>query len=356
MTPSERILPAPALENWAADILKAAGFTDEESRITARSLVLSDLMGHPSHGVIRVTRYAFFLRNGDFKSGVDLDVLNETHSSLLVDAQCGLGQVQMPRLLDLLLEKAKTSGTVTGAMRNCGHAGRIGEWSEYIAKAGFAGFVFVNDNGVERGVAPPGGKQGVTSTNPVAFGLPLPDHDYFSVDFSTSATAFGKTRIAYLAGEHMPEGMLQDFEGNPATDPAVIWEAPEGAILPMGGAQGYKGFALSMMVDCLTAGLSGGFTPPAPDGAPYVNNVLVTVWNPETFDGLAHMREQARQYIDFVKSSEPIDPARPIRIPGERSKAEKEKREREGIPLSQGAYEAIAKLSEKLGVTVPKPE
>ena len=79
------------------------------------------------------------------------------------DAGRGLGQVQMPRLVSRLLDKAASCGVAAGALRNCGHVGRLGEWVELIAGKGYAGFVAVNDNGALRIVAPPGGREGRTA-------------------------------------------------------------------------------------------------------------------------------------------------------------------------------------------------
>jgi len=347
------LITAQRLQDFAIAVLQAGGFTAQEAEQTARSLVLSNLLGYDSHGVIRVAEYLYFLKHGEVVSGAELKTEKETDATYLADAGRGLGQVQMPRLLDILITKAQKTGTASGALRDCGHAGRLGEWAEMIARAGYAGFVAVNDNGALRIVAPPGGREGRTSTNPVAFGIPLPDGEVFTLDMSTSATAVGKVRLAYVSGETVPPGQIQDIDGNPATDPAVMFEEPLGSLLPMGGVDGYKGFGLSMMVDCLVAGLSGGFTPPAPDGTPVINNVCAVLWAPQAYAGRDHMAAQAAKYLDFVRQTAPIDPARPVRLPGDRARAEKAKREKTGIPLSRGTCKTLAKSAQITGVKVP---
>ncbi len=319
--------------------------------MTSASLVLSNLTGHDSHGVVRIADYCGGLERGELQSGVSLEVVDETASSCLADAHRGLGQVMMPRLLSILLAKAAGQACATAAMRNCGHAGRLGEWVTEIAKAGMAGMVAVNDNGALRFVAPPGGRRGCTSTNPVAFAIPLGGDELFSVDMSTSAIAMGKVRLAYHAGRELPAGVLQDSEGRPTNDPAVMFESPRGAVLPIGGQQGYKGFGLSMVIDLLTAGLSGGHAPPAPAGAVSTNNVLVTIWNPARFAGLGHMREQARQYLDFLRGSEPIVPEMPIRLAGDRAEEEHERRSRGGVPLDTATVETLCRTAERYGVS-----
>jgi len=344
------IISAEALQDFAAGILEGGGFTHEESVITAKSLVLANLMGHDSHGVLRVMEYTSFLHKGLVKSGVDLKILKSSTGSCVADAQLGLGQVQMPRFLDILLPKASKNGVASGALYHTGHTGRLGEWAEYAAEKGYAFFMSVNDNGALGCVAPPGGTTAFSSTNPLAFGIPLKGGESFTIDMATSAAAIGKIRLAFLSGEQVGEGLIQDANGNPTTDPAVLFEEPQGSLMTAGG---HKGFALSLMMDCLAAGLSGGNMPPAPDGAPLVNNAAITIWDPQHFAGLNHMQDEAEKYLNFVRAIPPRNPAAPVRIPGDRSKSEYELRLKNGIPLSRGTVDSLTARAEKFGITIP---
>lgn len=348
-----------ALQDYAAALLAAGGYTQKEADRTARSLVLSNLKGHDSHGVMRVAEYIKGLQSGHMVSNVELEIIKDSPAGCLADAQHGLGQVQMPRLIDLLLGKIQRNAVVCGAIRNCGHTGRIGEWTEMVAARGYACMLTVNDNGALALTAPPGGKEARTSTNPIAFAMPLDGGEVFALDFATSAVAIGKMRLAKLAGERCAEGLIQDSDGKPSTDPGVLFSDPRGALLPMGGAQGYKGFGLSMMIDCLTAGLSGGFAPPAPAGTDDTNNAVLTIWNPEFFAGFDHITDETEKYGDHVRATPPIDPAHPVRVAGDKSRHEMEKRRENGIPLDNGTLGLLARYAEKNGVTIPdafKPE
>jgi hydroxycarboxylate dehydrogenase B len=346
------LIPHQKLESFSVSLLKS-GFTRQEAAITAKSLVLSNLMGHDSHGVIRIREYLHALNRGEVVSGAALWIVSDKDAACVADGQKGLGQVQMPRLLDKLEDKARTFGCASGALRNCGHVGRLGEWTEHLAARGLVAIVAVNDNGAWQCVAPPGGKEVRTSTNPIAFGVPLPGGKLFSFDMSTSTVAIGKIRLAYLSGHQCPEGLLQDAEGRPTSNPAVLFEAPQGALKPFGGMQDYKGFGLSIMIDCLTAGLSGGFTPPAPEGTAVLNNVVVMVWDADAYVGLSHVQEQAQKYLDYVRSTAPIDPEKPVRLPGDNARREKKNRLLTGIPLTKGTVKMLTRLAESLSITVP---
>lgn len=340
---------AENLRDFAAAILEKGGFLQAEAQKIAASLVQADLMGYESHGVNRVPGYLKFLKDGAVVSGVDIKILNETPAIIHCDAQSGAGQVQMPRLLDRLIPKARDCGVTSASMKHCGHIGRLGEWAQYLSQAGLAGMVMVNDNGAYYIVAPPGTKDARISTNPVAFGIPLKP-DPFVLDISTSSVAVGKIAVAYVSGKLAPEGVLQDAEGRPTRDPIVALKDPKGAILPMGG---HKGFGLGMIVDFLSAGMSGGFCPPAEEGAQEQNNVFVTAWDPEKFAGLEHLRREAERLVSFIREARPVNANNDVRLPGDQSGKTARERTQNGIPLAAGIAARLNREAEKLGLNIP---
>ncbi len=67
---------------------------------------------------------------------------------------------------------------------------------------------------------------------------------------ATAAMAMGEVQIAAREGNDVPPGTGLDVDGNDTTDPEQIING--GVLLPFGG---YKGSAISMMVELLAAGL-----------------------------------------------------------------------------------------------------
>ncbi|MCH8830768.1 MAG: Ldh family oxidoreductase, partial [Planctomycetes bacterium] len=192
------IIPREALVEFGVELLVAAGVSQDESEIVVGSLVEADLRGHPSHGVVRIPDYVKQLEQGHLVAGVELEITCETASIVTADARFGFGQVQMMRLIDQMRVKVQDTGIACGTLRNCGHVGRLGEWVERAASAGWAAFLTVNDNGVLKCVAPPGGKSPRISTNPIAIGVPT-SGEPLVLDISTSAVANGKIKVAHLA-------------------------------------------------------------------------------------------------------------------------------------------------------------
>lgn len=342
------------LGSFVARLLAAGGATADDGAVVAASLVESNLRGHDSHGVILARWYLSQLKHGELVSGAPFEVLHETASLLAADGHLGFGQVQCPRLVDRVAEKARASGIAGGTMRRCGHVGRLGEWVERLAAAGLAGLLAVNDNGAIRTVAPPGGLEPRLSTNPIAIGVPTGDGP-LALDISTSAVANGKLKIARLAQKPVPLGWIQDAQGNPTTDPNVMLADPPGCLVPFGGDQAYKGFGLGLMFDILVAGLTGGFCPPAPKGQPEANNVLLVVWDPSRCAGQPHFLAEAGRLLEAVRTTPTKSGVDCIQLPGDRSAETRKQRLQTGISLEGDAWETLAHMARKFGIALPEP-
>ncbi|GIT30031.1 MAG: hypothetical protein Ct9H300mP1_20770 [Planctomycetaceae bacterium] len=112
---------------------------------------------------------------------------------------------------------------------------RGGVWGAYVQLAADRGLVaLATCNSPIHGhfVLPAGGRQGRLATNPIAYAFPT-DGDPILADFSTSVTPEGKIRVYRNRGESLPEGWVQDAEGQPTTDPDRFYGPPRGGILPL---------------------------------------------------------------------------------------------------------------------------
>ena len=333
-------------------MFESAGVPAADAAVVSRSLVGANLRGHDSHGVMRIAQYLEFLRDGKFKTNVPLEILDESTALLAADAGWGLGQVQAHRLLDHLIEKAKIVGVTAGTLRRCGHTGRLGEYAERAVAERLAFIGTVNSHGGGRRVAPPGGIEGRISTNPICIGVPTPNSPLI-LDFGTSAVAEGKVRVVYQKGERTPDGWLLDAEGKPTTDPSVLYVDPRGSILPMGGAQAYKGFGLGLLLDALAGGLSGGMCSQPGPLAGVGNSVLFVLLDVDRFGGADHFLSEVGNLTDYVRSSPPAKPSDSITLPGDPERIMLEQRQASGIPIPDGVWKILSDWAARTGVAMP---
>jgi uncharacterized oxidoreductase len=352
MSDGPRRVAVATLRPFVAAIFRATGSDAREAAIVADHLVDANLVGHDSHGVIRVAKYVDWHARGMVVANRHAVVLRESAAHVVVDGQMGYGQVIAREAMDIAIAKAKSAGLAAVAIRNTAHLGRIGAWAEQTAHAGLASVHFVNTSGFGLLVAPHGGSDRRLSANPIAAGAPGPDGAPLVLDMSTSAIAEGKIQVARNRGDALPEGATIDAQGRPNRDPNAFYGPPEGALLPFGG---HKGYGLSVFCEIFAGALTGGQTthPQNASAARLVNNMLSIVFDAAAFSGEDAFRAEIARFAQWVKASPPAEPGGTIALPGEPERATRREREHDGIPLDAATREQIAASARSLNVAMP---
>ena len=173
------------------------------------------------------------------------------------------------------------------------------------------------------------------------------------VDVSTSITSMGYTKQRLDEGALLPGPWLIDAMGNATDNPAVAWIEPKGALLPLGGIDaGHKGFGLGLMIEALTAGLSGyGRADP---GEGWGATVFVQVLDPEAFGGLPAFRRQMDFMADAARNTRPRPGVDRVRLPGEGGLKRYREQQEKGVALYPTIMPALLPWATKLGVTPPQ--
>lgn len=347
-------MPVLAYETLLALTARAAealGSPPDEAAQVAESLAKANLAGHDSHGVIRIEQYAKMVADGDLMPGGPTVTVRETACTALLDGGWNFGQVVARRAVALGIEKARQYGTGTISVRNSNHLGRLGEFTLLAADQGMLCLGTVNNHGRGNLVAPFGGSDGRLATNPISFASPGPRHPWV-VDITTSVVAEGKVRIKRNAGERLPEGWLLDNQGRPSTDPADLYTDPRGALLPFGGPQGHKGFALAVMVDLLSGALSGAGCSHS-STCRLGNAMFFHVVDIEKFVPLEEYLEHAAVLERHVKGSPPAPGFSEVVMPGEPELRAEAARRREGIRVDDATWAQFRTVLAGLGVEAP---
>lgn len=337
---------------YVTAIFFASGSGRDEAAIVANHLVEANLLGHDSHGVIRVPKYTDWLADGSVIANRHAEIVNDHGALIVVDGGFGYGQVIGREAMGIAAERARRHGMAAVAIRNSGHLGRIGAWPEQLATAGLVSVHYVNTSGFGILVAPHGGSDRRLSANPIAAGVPVPGHQPLVLDIATSSTAEGKIQVARNKGTSIPPEYLIDGKGQPTTEPASFYADPPGAILPFGG---HKGFGLSFFCEVLAGSLTGGGSshPCNPSATRLVNNMLSVAFEPAAFGDGGIFAADVDRLIAWVKASPPAVPGGEVLLPGEPEQRTREQRRRFGIPLDAETRRQLVSAGRRCGVSAP---
>jgi len=298
-------IKASALIAHCAKLLEKSGVPSDKAELTARAIVASDVWGNASHGVMRLPFYLKRIESGGVNPEAELRMITARGAIVGMDGEDGLGHWQLWEAATLGVQKAKEFGISLVSVKNSSHSGALGVYLYPALDAGQISLVFTNGPAVMPAV---GGNEPLLSTSPIAAGIPAKPP--IIIDLATSAVARGKIAAAAKSGGSIPEGWAVDRAGNPITDAKA---ALQGMLAPLGGA---KGFALGLMVEALSAGLSGGplstqvrdMYNEGDDASPQsISHTVITIDPTDLGD--------AASYEDFAKMSSQIE-ASGGRVPG----------------------------------------
>lgn len=325
------------IEKLAAAALGRHGASQKQAAALARGIAAAERDGLKSHGMMYLPIYCEHLRCGKVVGSAEPVLSRPAQAALVVDAQCGFAHAAIDLGLPALVETARSHGIASLAIRNSYNCGVLGYHTERIADAGLVALGFTN---APASIAPWGGRKPVLGTNP--WSLAVTDGSggaRFVIDQSASVVAKSEVMKRALAGEPIPEGWAFDAEGHPTTDPAA---ALKGTMAP---AAGYKGVGSALLVEVFAACLSGAnpgvvaspFSGTA--GGPPRTGQFFLALAPEPSSGGAFSDRLAAVAAAFDTG------AGETRLPGERRRTARALSERDGIDVSDAAYDKLIRLA-----------
>lgn len=321
-----------ALERLTLAALLSAGVPHAHARVQADLLLEAELRGVPSHGLLRLERIIRRIANGV----ADPHATGQHHwpssGFLSVDGQCGLGPVVATRALDALKARSEDAGIAIATIRNSNHLGMLGWYAEGMA---VEGFTFIGLTTSEALVHPWGARQAMIGTNPIAIGLPT-GAGPFVLDTATSITSMGAIHDYAHRKARLPAGWAVDADGEPTTDPEA---AKTGALAPFGQAKGYGlGLAFELLVASLAGASLGREVHGTLDDTEHANkgDVFILIRGPE---------RNLEPYLGAIRAMEPAPGFDRVLIPGERGRACRAARLRDGVPIADAVWETLQRLA-----------
>ena len=296
------MVQADRLTRIGAALLKAAGASEEEAGAVAVGCVNANLAGHDSHGVIAIPTYIDRIKAGHIVPGAKWTIVQESPTTTVIDGHWGFGFHVNAKAMALTIEKAKTANVAACTVFRQSHVGRLAAYPLMAMRAGMIGIATADSGRSPKHVAPFGGREARLGTNPISIAVPSDLEAPFYLDMATSAVAAGKIALSVARGEQIPQGWIIDAEGRHTTDPTQYRKG--GALLPLGGSEGYKGSGLAAMVEVLCGLLTGLGFGVEPTGR-HNDGCFMAVFNVAAFRPLEGFREGSRR----VRALSEIDAA-----------------------------------------------
>jgi LDH2 family malate/lactate/ureidoglycolate dehydrogenase len=343
-----RVFSADQLSDIGTKLFVASGVKEAVAREVVQSLVLSNLLGVDSHGIVRMKNYCDAIQAGAIVPDAEAEVVRDSGPTVLIDGRKSFGHIAAKKATHLAMQKACEYGIGAASFTNVFHIGRLGEYVSIAAEQGLIAIMMANGSRAGGLVAPFGARERRLGTNPIAFAIPAGTQPTLLADFSTSSIAEGRVRLALRNHKMVPSGCLIDREGKSTNDPADLYDG--GAILTFGD---YKGYALSLLVEVLGGILSGAETPIFPNYGYLHNGVFIFVIDPACF----RPQKEYPSSVDFLfagmKQALPAAGMSGALIPGEPETQRKIVREQEGIPIDDHTWAEILELAATLKVSIP---
>ena len=339
------------------------GVPEADAEICADVLLEADRRGIESHGCNRFKPiYLDRIRKGTLLPVTNIEVVKETPTTLVFDAHDGMGMVASHKMMERLIEKAKTYGMAGGAIRNSTHYGIAGYWTEMAAKAGLVG---ISGTNARPSIAPTFGVENMMGTNPLTFSLPTDEEFSFCIDCATSIVQRGKIEYWARNGQETPASCVVARDGSTMTDSEAILEAlvaGQAALAPLGGGPGdetagYKGYGYAAVVEILSAALSGGqfmkaLTGVDEDGSPRMYGLghFFFVVDPEAFVGGNEFRHTAGEICRALRASEKAPGHNRIFTAGEKEYLVWLERKEKGVPVSSSVQAELLAVRDELNL------
>ena len=353
-------VPWELMNDFMIDVFVGYGVPREDAAICADVLLESDRRGIESHGCNRFKPiYLDRIKNGTLLPETKIDIVKDTPTTVVMDANNGMGMVASYRMMEKLIEKAKQYGMAGGAIFNSTHYGIAGYWTNMAEKAGMIGITGTN---ARPSVAPTFGIEPMMGTNPMTFSMPTDEEFGFELDCATSIVQNGKIEFYERSGKETPAGLVVSESGETMTDSGQILKdmrAGKAALLPLGGlgeqTGGYKGYGYTAVVEILSAALAGG---------PYMKDLngkdaegnnqmyrlghFFIVMNPEFFMGEETFRKTTGGILRELRASKKAPGHDRIYTAGEKEYEAWLDRKDKGVPVGDAIQKELMQLRDEL--------
>jgi L-2-hydroxycarboxylate dehydrogenase (NAD+) len=347
------------LLNFTRQVFIRMGCSKEHADVTADVFIAAELRGLASHGMIRIKDYYELWRAKRININPNVRIVHESPSTAVVDGDGAIGMIAANRSMEIAIEKASKCGSGWVSTRNSNHYGIAGYYAMMALKHDMIGMSLTNANPL---VAPTFSISRLLGTNPIAVAIPAGRQPSFVADFATTPIARGKLAVAEKKGEKTLLGYVQDRNGEPTDDPAILKEG--GSMLTLGGDYehgSHKGYCISAIVDIFSAVLSGAnfgpFVPPSVAYLPVLEKKVgegtghfFGAMRIDAFQPASQFKEKMDEWIDTFRNAKSAPGKPAVKIPGDIEREKEIQLRKDGIKVVPAIARDLKEIATELGV------
>ncbi len=336
---TDTIVDAAELLARVTRIFESCGMPKAHAHLLADSLVLADLRGVHSHGVMRVPDYVKKLTVEGVDPKAEPEIVGAGRASaFVVDGRNAMGQIVCEFAMREAIRRASQSGLAAAAIRGSNHCGALFYYAMQCLPHNMIGIATTNALPT---MAPWGGRDKILGINPIGCAFPSGEEPPIVFDAAFSASSHGKIRIYHQKNQPIPADWAFDVDGHPTTDPA---QAIQGLLQPIGA---FKGTGLAIVSGILSSLLSGAAfgtelgnmidgPKPGQDG-----QFLLAI-DIAAFEDPAVFKRRIDGIVRSIRESRPAPGQARCYAPGEMEHETEREYRRSGIPLAAETCNAIA--------------
>lgn len=356
-------IPWQLADDFMTAVFEKVGVPEADARLCSDVLLESDRRGIESHGCNRFKPiYIDRIKAGILNPVTKIDIIKETPTTAVIDANDGMGMVASKKAMDMCIEKAHKYGMGMVAVRNSSHYGIAGYWTGLATKENMIG---ISGTNARPSVAPTFGVENMLGTNPLTFSMPTDEPFPFMLDCATSVIQNGKIEYYARIGHDTPKGLVISREGEELTDSVEILKkirSKQAALAPLGGFGeingGYKGYGYSTVVEILSAALQSGIFLRALEGKnedgsirPYHLGHFFIAIDTEAFMGAEAFKKTCGDILRDLRGSEKAPGQERIYTAGEKEYDVWMYRKDKGVPVTEAVQKEFIGLRDEFGLT-----
>lgn len=312
------------------------GLAPDRAAQCARLFAETTRDGVYTHGLNRFPRFRESVANGS----VDVNAVPTKTAGFGAlerwDGHLGVGNLNAWASMDRAIALAKADGIGGVALANTNHWMRGGSYGLQAAERGMFAICWTNTlaNMPAWGASTP-----TLGNNPLIIAVPRAG-GHVILDMAMSQFSYGMISAYSKRGQPLPVDGGFDTAGNLTKDAAAI-EASQRA-LPVGY---WKGSGLALVMDMVAAMLSGGLATHQIPMDPFRESGLSQLFlaiDPSAISNAEELSGIADGVIDSLRRATPVDPAKPVRYPGEQTVQLREENMRLGVPVDPDVWKQLS--------------